>query len=177
ESGIEDIKRASRALSIKDHSERVFDFSIVRTDFRELVFDYYLSSEQSPLSGLGGVFVENCNLYNAPRDCTAVLAIARVETDLCKYGPSQEQFNCWGYGGAGENRYQFESYEEAIKFVTQKLVNAYGPRYMIDPNAMEYTYCGQRPSCGTWGDKVQSEMNKLNKLSVDLGYASLFSLR
>lgn len=164
-------------LNLKKTKENNYNFRVSKTDFREIVFDYYLELNESPLSGLGSKFVESCEKYGAPNDCTTVLAIARIETDLCKYGPSQVQQNCWGFGGSGENRYYFSSYEDGIDLVTERLVFGYGNYYMINPNEMEMTYCGPRESCRTWGDKVQREMDNINNLSESLGYRSLYSMR
>lgn len=158
-------------------NDRDFSFQIYKTDFRSLVIDYYLELNNSPLAGLGRKFVESCDKYGAPADCTVVVGIAKAETDLCNYGPSQQQKNCWGFGGAGSNRYIFNTYSDGIDLVTDRLVNRYGVYYMINPNAMEMTYCGNRPSCATWGEKVQSAMNELNSLSSQMGYAPLYSLR
>ncbi len=157
--------------------EKDFSFQIYKTDYRALVIDYYLEINDSPLAGLGRKFVESCDKYGAPADCTVVVGIAKAETDLCRYGPSQQQKNCWGFGGSGPNRYIFKTYSDGIDLVTDRLVNGYGPYYMINPNAMEMTYCGNRPSCATWGEKVQSAMNELNSLSIQLGYTPLYSLR
>jgi hypothetical protein len=146
-------------------------------DFRAVVFDEYLRRNASPLLGLGEEFVAACDKYDAPKDCTVVLAIARAETDLCKYPPSQTQKNCWGFGGSGANRWYFSNYAEGIDVVTDRLANRYGYEYMVDPDAMEMTYCGQRDSCTKWGELVQKFMDEINRLSVEMGYKDLYSLR
>jgi|GEM_PF-1379056 len=146
-------------------------------DFRAVVFDEYFRRNNSPLYGLGSVFVDRCEKYKAPKDCTIMVAIARAETDLCKYPPSQAQKNCWGFGGSGQNRYDFSSYAEGIDVVTERLANGYGYKCMIDPRAMEMVYCGQRPSCQGWGEVILKFMDGINKLSIEMGYQALYSLR
>lgn len=152
-------------------------FDIHTKDFRAFVFDYYLSSQDSPLAGLGDVIVDNCIKHDAPEDCTVLIGIARYETDLCKYPPSQVQQNCWGFGGAGTNRYYFIDYEQGIDLVTKRLSEGYGYYNMTDPNNMEMTYCGPRESCRIWGENVQRTMDDLENLSLELGFGSLYELR
>lgn len=146
-------------------------------DYRAIVFDIYLESENSPLAGMGETIVDICEKHSAPKDCTAILGIAKYETNLCKYGPSQDQKNCWGFGGAAGNRYYFNSYENGMDVVMYRLVNYYGIAFLEDPRIAEMTYCGPRPSCRLWGDNVVSEMNRINQIAIDLGYPSLYSLR
>lgn len=154
-----------------------YNYQVTKTNFREIVFEEYFKRNNSPLQGYAKNFVSACEIYKAPEDCTVVIAIAKVETDLCKYLPSQSQKNCWGFGGAGPNRYLFVSYDVGINLVTNRLVNGYGPEYMVNPNAMEMTYCGPRESCRVWGDNVQSVMDDLEQLSIQLGFPSLYGLR
>lgn len=174
---VEDSTNSSYSLEIKNEEDDKFSYKIEKIDYRVIVFDYYLKINNSPLQGLGSKFVESCDRYDAPADCTVVLAIARIETDLCKYLPSQTQQNCWGFGGADTNRYYFSSYEAGIDLVNKRLVFGYGKEFMIDPNTAEMTYCGPRESCSVWGDNVLNEMNNINNLSIQLGYKALFSLR
>lgn len=169
--------KPSRSIDINKSIYNGFTFDLKLTDYRALVFEKYIEMNNSPLQGLGQDFIIACKKYNAPKDCTVVLAIAKAETDLCNYPPSQFQQNCWGFGGSGENRYIFNSYKEGIDLVTERLVNSYGLEYMIDPDAMEMTFCGQRPSCEEWGERVQQFMDELNVLSIQMGYPSLYSLR
>lgn len=141
-------------------------------DYRALVLDEYFRQNGSPLEGLGDVFIEKCEKYDAPYDCTTLPAIAHVETGLCNYGPAQVQKNCWGFGGAGVNRIYFDSYEDAIDLITDRLVNSYGPEYMTDPVSMQYTYCGAH--CDKWGGHVQNQRIVINNLSVKMGFPKLF---
>lgn len=166
-------KRTFQRITRKER----FVINAITVDFRAIVFEEYLRRNNSPLVGLGEVFAESCIKYDAPKDCTVVLAIAAAETHLCKYPPSQKQKNCWGFGGSGANRYIFNNYEEGIDLVTRRLVYSYGHEYMIDPNKMEMVFCGNRPSCAVWGERVVFFMNQINNLAIELGYGSLYSLR
>lgn len=140
-------------------------------DYRAVVLDEFFRRNDSPLYGYGKVFVEKCNQYNAPYDCTTLPAIAWVETRLCGYSFSHEQRNCWGFGGSNENRIYFKDYEEAIDLITNRLVNAYGPYYMVNPSSMQKVYCG--PHCESWGPGVQFMRYQISKLSEELGYPPL----
>ncbi len=146
--------------------------SIVGVDYRAVVLDEYFRRNNSPLYGLGKEFVNACDAYGAPEDCTTIAAIAYVETGLCTYRPSQLQKNCWGFGGAGENRIHFSSYSEAITYVTSKVVKGYGGEYMQNPEWMARTYCGAH--CNKWGAGVQQQRNVINNLALELGYKELF---
>jgi hypothetical protein len=170
-------KVSPRIFNLIEYKDQNFSYEIDRTDFRAIVFDYYFDLNNSPLKGFGRIFVEKCEKYNAPQDCTILIAIAKVETDLCKYLPSQEQKNCWGFGGAGSNRYIFSTYTDAIDLINSRLVNGYGKYNMTHPNNMEVIYCGNDTTCLTWGERVQEAMDELNNLSVSMGYMPLYSLR
>ncbi|MBD3280107.1 hypothetical protein GF389_01105 [Candidatus Dojkabacteria bacterium] len=137
-------------------------------DSRAWVFDQYLRQNDSPLAGHGEDFVNACDKYNTPRDCTLLIAIAKVETDLCKTGISARQYNCWGYGGSGENRIEYSSFQQAIDDITGRLMNGYRARFFEDPEAGELFYCGSH--CNTWGDKVKEVQNQLKKYAEELGY-------
>lgn len=147
-------------------------------DLRAYVLDEYFRANNSPLYGTGKIFAAACDRYGAPRDCTTVAAIARAETDLCKYLDSASYFNCWGFGGGGIYRIRFSNWEESINLVTERLVNSYGIRYMIDPSLMEQTFCGSEPGCTGWGNRVKYFMYQISNYSKELGFTnSLFELR
>jgi hypothetical protein len=138
-------------------------------DKRAYVLDMYFKHNNSPLYGKGQVFVDACDRYGAPRDCVAVVAIAYNETHLCKYPGSAEMFNCWGFGGGGQHRMTFSSFEESIDRVTKVLVQQYGIKYMNDPSLMEHTFCGWEPGCYGWGNKIKYFMNNIRTYARDMG--------
>ncbi|KXK27273.1 MAG: hypothetical protein TR69_WS6001000147 [candidate division WS6 bacterium OLB20] len=145
--------------------------NIADTDYRAIVLDEFFRRNDSPLYGYGKVFVEKCDQYGAPFDCTTLPAIAWVETRLCGYSFSHDQRNCWGFGGSGPNRIWFDDYEDAIDLITDRLVNAYGPQYMTNPESMQHVYCG--PHCNSWGPGVQSMRYTISNLAVEMGYPPL----
>lgn len=139
-------------------------------DVRAFVLDQYFLENQSPLYGTGKIFVETCDRLGAPKDCRVVAAIARAETDLCKYHTSASYYNCWGFGGAGPHRIYFKSWEESINRVTNSLVNSYGLEYMINPSLMERTFCGWEPGCTGWGNRVKYHMKIIDEYPLKLGF-------
>lgn len=140
-------------------------------DWRAYVLDKFFASKGSPLAGQGVNFVKYCDLYGAPRDCTAIPGISFAETNYCKYPASQEIFNCWGFGGSPGNRIKFGSYEEAIKFVTERLVRSYGNDFLTKPRIASTVYCGK--PCPTWGIAVENARAEINRLSVSLGFGNM----
>ncbi|MEP7103206.1 MAG: hypothetical protein ABI721_00665 [Candidatus Dojkabacteria bacterium] len=138
-------------------------------DKRAYVLDRYLQSNNSPLAGYGQVFVDSCTKYGAPKECITVVAIAYNETHLCKYPGSAEMFNCWGFGGGGENRIAFSSFNESIDQVTKILAIQYGYKYMEDPSLMEGTFCGNEEGCTGWGNKIKYFMKDIRNYAASLG--------
>lgn len=144
--------------------------SIQMLDVRAYIFDQYFLENKSPLYGTGNLFVAACDHYGAPYDCISVVAIARAETDLCKYHTSATYYNCWGFGGGGQHRIYFNSWEQSIYRVTDTLVNKYGLEYMINPSLMEKTFCGSEPGCTGWGNRVKYHMKIINEYPASLGF-------
>jgi len=146
-------------------------------DPRAYVFDEYFRRNNSPLRNTGDIFVANCLKYTMPRDCITIVAIARAETDLCKYGGSDSYFNCWGFGGGGIHRMRFTSWEQSIDRVSRSLGWSYGSRYILNPRLMATTFCGSEPGCTGWGERVLFFMAEIDRLGIELGVGSLFTLR
>ncbi len=154
------------------------DSKIGFIDERAYVLDQYFKADKSPLFGYGHLFTEACDKYGAPKDCTTVAAIARAETDLCKYLNSAEYHNCWGFGGGGTDRIKFGSWEESIDLVTNRLVTTYGVKYMIDPSLMERTFCGTDAGCTGWGKRIKFYMQDISDYAKKVGLDhTLFDLR
>lgn len=147
-------------------------------DVRAYILDQYFAANNSPLYGTGKIFVDACNNYGAPRDCVVTAAIARAETDLCKYFTSASYYNCWGYGGGGANRIIFSSWEQSIDRVTRTLVQNYGIESMNNPTLMEKVFCGSEPGCTGWGERVKYHMRQISEFPKSIGFSfSLFDLR
>ncbi len=136
--------------------------------FQGFLFDQYFKSNHSPLYGYGDDFVNACEKYGAPKDCTLLLAIAKVETNLCKTGLSYPQYNCWGWGGSGSNRIIFSNFEESIDTITRRLMEGYGRGFFENANnGGGLSYCGSH--CTSWGFHVKSEQNYLRQYLKDNG--------
>jgi hypothetical protein len=151
--------------------------SINVVDQRVYVFDQYFLANNSPLYGYGKYFVEKCDQYGAPKDCITVIAIARNESNLCKYKVSAEMFNCWGFGGGGEYRMTFNNFEESIDRVTRVLVQEYGRAYIENPSLMEGTFCGPQDECKNWGNSIKFFIRQIDEFGRNLGVGSLLELR
>lgn len=142
-------------------------------DKRVYVLEKYFESNKSPLVGHGAEFVAACDKYGAPKDCISLVAIAKHETNLCKYPGSADMFNCLGWGGGGSNRVKFNSYGQMIDRAMNVLVNQYGIARMEDPTLMEKVFCGPQDECIGWGNRVKIIMNNINNFSESLGVGKL----
>jgi len=156
------------AKSVKGESLLPTHIEVETYSYRAWILDEYFKKHSSPLEGKGQVFVDACNKYNAPKDCTLLPAIAKVETDLCKTDISARQYNCWGYGGSGENRIVYQSFEQAIDDITGRLMKGYGLRFFNNPEAGQLFYCGSH--CDAWGGHVKSVQNDIKQYAISLGY-------
>jgi hypothetical protein len=146
-------------------------------DLRTYVLDEYFKSRNSPLYGQANLFVEACDKYKAPKDCITTVAIARHETDLCKYHNSYEMNNCMGWGGGGQYRMKFSSMQAHIDTATRVLVQGYGVDAMLNPRLMEKVFCGPQDECIGWGNRVIVLMNEIDSFSESLGVGKLSELR
>jgi hypothetical protein len=165
----------SSVLGISTDNRIKSNISLV--DRRAYVFDQYFLANNSPLYGYGSYFVEKCEQYGAPKDCVTIVAIARNETDLCKYSISAEMHNCWGFGGGGVYRITFNSFEESIDRVSNVLMEGYGTRYIEDPSLMEGTFCGPQDECKNWGNSIKFFIRQIEEFSKSIGMGSLLELR
>lgn len=143
-------------------------------DYRVKVFDEYFARNNSPLEGYGKNFLKACEKHGAPKDCTLLPAIGYIETRLCTLALSDRQKNCWGWGGAGENRVIFPDYATAIDQITEKLMTLpfYGEKFFKDPVYAQFYYCGSH--CDKYGTYVQQAREDINRLSEEMGYPKLF---
>ncbi len=132
------------------------------------IFDEYFASQNSPLAGYGEDFVVACRKYGAPPDCTFLIGVAKVETDLCKTDISARQHNCWGFGGSGQNRILYDNFPQAIDEVTRRLMSGYGYRFFEQPSlAAVYIYCGNE--CRSWLPGVVQERARLRAFASSRG--------
>lgn len=143
-------------------------------DYKVKVFDEYFARNNSPLEGYGKDFLKACEKYGAPKDCTLLPAIGYIETRLCTLALSDQQKNCWGWGGAGENRVIFPDYSTAIDHITERLMTLpfYGEKFFQDPVYAQLYYCGSH--CDQYGTYVQQAREDINRLAEEMGYPKLF---
>lgn len=154
--------------SVSNVKEGNVKFLYTEYDYRARVFDLYFKKNNSPLYGSGQAFVQACDKYGAPHECTLLPAIARIETNLCKTGSSAQQHNCWGYGGSGDNRIIYQSFAQAVDDITKRLMQGYSKRFFEDPEYGELTYCGAH--CTSWGDHVKEYQDELRQFAKKEGY-------
>lgn len=135
-------------------------------DYRALVLDEYFLKYKSPLFGHADLMVEMCDKYDYPSDCTLLAAIAYGETKLCTQNITAQQFNCWGWGGSGENRIIFKDFEDAIINISKRMSDGYHS-ILTSPELIARTYCG--PQCGTWARAVIDQQIAINSLARNMG--------
>ena len=156
---VENTSPAGEVLGSNVKSQESAVLGFTSYDYRARIFDIYFKKNNSPLYGYGQSFVNACDKYGAPHDCTLLPAIAKVETNLCKTQGSATQHNCWGYGGSGENRIVYKNYDQAIDEITRRLMVGYSSKFFLDPEYGELVYCG--PHCAKWGDHVKVVQKEL----------------
>lgn len=171
---LDDADILQQAPAVKAGSTQTTNTStdITTISYHGYLFDRYFAQNKSPLAGHGEDFVRACQKYHTPSDCTLLPAIAKVETDLCKTGISEQQHNCWGFGGSGPNRIVYKNFPEAIDNITQRLMSGYGAEFFANPNRGALSYCGGH--CTNWGNYVQAEREKINSYFIVNGYGKLF---
>ncbi len=152
--------------SLQLHPLESAKLNVDTRDYRALVLDQYFLKYKSPLYGHADIMVEMCDKYDYPSDCTLLAAIAYAETKLCTQNITAQQFNCWGWGGSGENRIVFKNFDEAIINISRRMSEGYY-NILSSPELMARTYCG--PQCGTWANAVIDQQYAIQKLARDMG--------
>ncbi len=109
-------------------------------DLRVLTLEDYFNHYKSPLSEYSDDFIEASEKYKID-NWQLLPAIAIAETNGCQTGESFEQKNCWGWGGAGNNRVVFDSFEQAIDIISSRMIRTYGNDRM-NARDIQSTYCG-----------------------------------
>jgi len=125
------------------------------TDLRVITLEEFFNSYKSPLAEYSDDFIEACERYSV-NNWQLLPAIAIAETNGCQTGISFEQKNCWGWGGAGNNRWEFNSFEEAIDQITSRMIRTYGNNRM-NAKDIQSTYCGMW--CMVYGWKWAKGIN------------------
>ncbi len=134
-------------------------------DLRVLTLEDFFNHYGSSLAEYSDDFIEAADKYNV-NNWQLIPAIAIAETNGCQTGLSYKQKNCWGWGGAGDNRWEFNSFDEAIDFITRSMINGYGNDRM-NAKDIQNTYCG--PSCAPYGWKWARGVNHYVIIINDFG--------
>jgi hypothetical protein len=138
-------------------------------DLRVLTLEDFFQFYKSPLTEYSDDLIEVCEKYDI-KNWQLLPAIAIAETSGCQTGLSFEQKNCWGWGGAGDNRWEFESFDQAIDTIAMNLIKGYGNERM-NAKDMQSTYCGR--SCMDYGWKwakgVNSYVIQINNIGEKYG--------
>ncbi|MFC1780314.1 hypothetical protein ACFLY9_01325 [Patescibacteria group bacterium] len=151
-------------ISTKKHHRKVrSDVGFI--DLRILTLEDFFTYYESPLIDYSDEFIEACERYNV-ENWQLLPAIALAETLGCRTGISHEQRNCWGWGGSGRNRWEFDSYEEAIDLITHRMINGYGNERM-NARDIQSTYCGS--TCMEWGWRWAKGVNNYTMKINDFG--------
>jgi hypothetical protein len=116
-------------------------------DLRVLTLEDFFRHFKSPLADYSDEFIEACERYGV-NNWQLLPAIAMAETLGCQTGESFRQRNCWGWGGSGSNRVEFDSFKQAIDTITYRMIAGYGNDRM-NARDIQSTYCGI--SCMQWG--------------------------
>ena len=129
-------------------------------DVRVLVLGEFLTKNNSPLSDLASVFVENADKYNL--DWKLVAAISGLESSFGKQIP-YNSYNGWGWGIYGDNIIRFASWEEGIQTVSQGLKINYIDRLQTDDIYAIGKWYAASP---TWASRVSFIMNKITEFQL-----------
>ena len=130
-------------------------------DPRVLAMNKFLLDYQSPMANYADVFVVEADRYGL--DWRLIAAISGVESAFGRLIP-RGTYNGWGWRGRNRNPAGwsiFESWDEAITHITERMALGYG--IDLTPYDIESTYC---PPCGAtglnlWANGVTRFMNEL----------------
>ncbi len=131
--------------------------SIGKSDSRPVIVDNFLARHNSPMQGLGAIFVSVADKYGI--DYRLIPAIAFQESTLGKNMPKNSN-NAWGwaiYTGANSGA-RFHNWEFAIETVAKGLKTDYIDRGLTTPEAIMTRYTD---SDGSWAFGVNFAMNEM----------------
>lgn len=125
-------------------------------DGRSAALRRYLRSIDSPLFDYADILVEEADKYGY--DYRLLAAIAMQESTGCKRIPP-DSHNCWGWGIYGDTVTTFDSYEEAIRTVSQGIKTGYIDRGLVTTEDIMKRYTPS--SNGSWAYAVRFFFNKI----------------
>jgi hypothetical protein len=131
------------------------------TDPRILAMNRFLNDYHSPMVNHAELFIIEADRYGL--DWRLIVAISGVESAFGNLIPKGSH-NGWGWRGRNPDERgwsQFESWDEAIEHITERMALGYGTD--LTPYDIESTYC---PPCGAtglnlWARGVTRFMNEL----------------
>jgi len=129
---------------------------LISSDARGDIVKNYLEKYDSPLIPYAYYIVNVSDENNI--DFRLLTAIARQESNLCKYIP-ENTYNCWGWGIHSQGTLAFASYEEGIKTVTKGLKNDYYDKGFNTPEDIMKKYTPL--SNGSWAEAVNQFMYEM----------------
>lgn len=131
--------------------------SLGKSDSRPVIVDNFLSKNNSPMRGLGNIFVKVADLYKI--DYRLLPAIAFQESTLGKRIP-RNSHNAFGwaiYTGANSGA-KFNDWQHAIEVVAQGLKTDYIDRGLNTPEAIMTRYTD---SDGAWAFGVNFAIEEM----------------
>ncbi len=122
---------------------------LIPSDARGEIIKNYLEKYDSPLTAYSYYMVNVADEFGI--DFRLIPAIARQESNLCKYIPTNT-YNCWGWGIHSQGTLAFSSYEEGIRTVTEGLKREYINKGYTTPDEIMKKYTPL--SDGSWAEAV-----------------------
>ena len=130
-------------------------------DQRVLAMNKFLVDYQSPMAKYADIFIQEADRHGL--DWRLIASISGVESAFGNLIP-RGSHNGWGWRGINRNEAgwsMFESWEDAISHITERMALGYGTN--LTPFEIQNTYC---PPCGEsgqdlWAKGVTRFMNEL----------------
>ena len=127
----------------------VMDSEVKLVDGRSANLKRYLRKLNSPLFEHTDLLVQEAD--DKGYDYRLLVAIALQESTGCKFIPP-DSHNCWGWGIYGDKITRFESYDEAIRTVSEGIKTHYIDKGLITTEDIMSKYT---PSSNSWATAVR----------------------
>jgi hypothetical protein len=132
--------------------------NITSVDARTEIIRKYLRFYKSPLEPYAQLIVTESDKNKL--DWRLLVAIAQQESNLCKVIP-EDSYNCWGWGIHSKGTLKFESYEQAIRVITNGLRKNYIEKGYRTPEEIMQKYTPN--SNGSWAFGVNKFMEDITQ--------------
>ena len=134
----------------------VSTMTVEKHDARIEALDDFFADYNSPLEGYADLIINEADTHNI--DYRLLPAIAMQESKK-KKKMIKDSFNCWGFGIYGSKITKFESFEHAIKVITETMSKKYVQKGYETPEEIVKKYT---PSdTGRWSEVVTLIMTRL----------------